>query len=107
MTKTGILRATNRYLNLTDDPLIGQSVTGGQAYTGQLGDFVELNAADAAKLSDPNGKTLYAGIYQYVQFKSGSSASNVVGGPVFWDDPDNFVVTPDVPATFLGFAGVS
>jgi len=107
MTTTGILRLTAQYLNEINDSVIGQSVSGGQAYDGQLGAFMVLNAEDAAKLSKTSVGTLYAGVYQYVKFKAGTTASNIVGGPVYWSDPDNFVVTPDVPTGFPGFAGVS
>lgn len=107
MTNTGIIRLTARFLNDVDDAVIGQSVSGGQAYSGQLGAVVVLNADLAKKLSDTTVATLYAGVYQYVKFKAGTTAANITGGPVYWDDPDNFVVTPDVPTGFPGFAGVS
>lgn len=106
MTNTGIARLTGK-LNATNDPLVGQSVAGGQAYTGQLGAVAVLNADLALQLSDTTVGTLYAGKYQYVQFKTGQSGTTVKGGPVYWDDPDNFIVTADVPTGALGFSGVA
>jgi len=113
MTNTGINRITARYLNDVNDPLIGQSVTGGQTYTGQLGAVETLNADQALALSSgtaaalTNVGTLYAGKYQYVQFYVSQSGTTVAGGPVYWQDPDNFIVTADVPTGSLGFAGVA
>ncbi len=107
MTTTGIARLTNRYLNDVNDPLAGQSVTGGQEYAGQLGSTMVLNAGEALKLSDTTVGTLYAGKYQYVKFLSTQSGTTVVGGPVYWSDADNFVVTADVPTNGAGFAGMA
>lgn len=113
MTTTGIVRFTQRYLNNVNDPLIGQSVTGGQEYVGQLGATLTLNASEALKLSSvlpvalTNVGTLYGGKYQYVQFKLTQSGTTIAGGPVYWDDVDNFIVTADVPTGAPGFAGVA
>lgn len=113
MTNTGINRITARYLNDVNDPLPGQSVSGGQTYAGQLGGVEVLNADQALALSSgtavalTNVGTLYAGKYQYVQFYVSQSGTTVAGGPVYWQDPDNFVVTADVPTGAPGFAGVA
>lgn len=113
MNNTGINRITTRYLNDVNDPLVGQSVTGGQTYLGQLGNVEVLNADQALKLSSTtvvalvNVGTLYAGKYQYVQFKLTQSGTTIAGGPVYWDDADNFIVTADVPTGAPGFAGVA
>jgi hypothetical protein len=107
MTTTGIVRQTNRYLNDVNDPLAGQSVTGGEEFPGQLGATMVLNAGEALKLSDTAVGTLYAGKYQYVKFLSTQSGTTVVGGPVYWSDADNFLVTADVPTNGAGFAGVA
>lgn len=113
MNNTGINRITARYLNDVNDPLPGQSVTGGQTYLGQVGSVEVLNAAEALKLSSgtvaalTNVGTLYGGKYQYVQFYVSQSGTTVAGGPVYWQDPDNFIVTADVPTNGLGFAGVA
>jgi hypothetical protein len=113
MTNTGINRITARYLNDVNDPLPGQSVTGGQTYVGQLGSVETLNAAQALALSSgtvaalTNVGTLYAGKYQYVQFYVSQSGTTIAGGPVYWQDADNFVVTADVPTGAPGFAGVA
>ncbi len=113
MTTTGIVRLTQRYINNTNDPLIGQSVSGGQEYVGQLGATMILNASEALKLSSgtaaalTNVGTLYGGQYQYVLFYVSQSGTTVAGGPVYWQDQDNFVVTADVPTGVPGFAGVA
>lgn len=106
MTSTGIAKLTGK-LNATNDPLPGQSVTGGQSYQGQLGATILLNASEALKLSDTSVGTLYAGLYQYVLFKSGQSGTTIKGGPVYWTDPDNFEVSADVASGAPGFAGVA
>jgi len=113
MTNTGINRITSRYLNDVNDPLIGQSVTGGQTYGGQLGGVEVLNADEALKLSSgtvaalTNVGTLYGGKYQYVKFYVSQTGTTVAGGPVYWQDADNFVVTAEVPTAGAGFAGVA
>lgn len=107
MTTTGIVRLVSRYLNTVNDVLPGQSVTGGQSYDGQVGATVTLNAAEALKLSDTSVGTLYGGTYQYVKFLLTQSGTTVKGGPVYWTDPDNFVVSADVATGVPGFAGVA
>ncbi len=106
MTNTGIARLTGK-LNATNDPVVGQSVTGGQAYTGQLGAVALLNADAALGLSDTTVSTLYGGKYQYVKFLSTQSGTTVKNGPVYWSDRDNFVVTADVPTNGADFAGIA
>jgi hypothetical protein len=106
MTSTGIAKITNK-LNATDDPIPGQSVTDGQRYDGQVGAALTLNASEALKLSDTSVGTLYGGVYQYVRFYASQVGTTIKGGPVYWQDPDNFVVTADVPTSGLGFAGVA
>lgn len=107
MTTTGIVRDTARYLNDVNDPLIGQSVSGGQEYVGQLGATMTLNASEALKFSNTTVGTLYGGKYQYVKFLSTQSGTTLKNGPVYWSDPDNFVVTADVPTNGASFAGVA
>ena len=52
MNNTGIARLP-QYLNVVDDALPGQSVSGSnQTFDGQVGAVVELNAAQALKLSN-------------------------------------------------------
>lgn len=85
----------------------GVSNDGAGLAPGQLGDTIVLNSPDALKLSDTTVGTLYAGRYQYVQFKTGQTGTTVKGGPMYWDDPDNFIVTADAATSGLGFAGVA
>lgn len=108
MTTTGIARlASSPYLNAANDPLPGQSVDGGESYSGQLGALIVVNAGEALKLSLVATGTLYAGKYQYVRFLSSQTGTTKLGGPVYWSDPDNFVVTADAQTSGLGFAGVA
>lgn len=108
MTNTGIQKI-NGFLNSVNDPVVGQTVTGGQSYAGQLGAVMVLNAAEALKLTNTSGTltALYGGKYQYVQFLSTQSGTTVAGGPMYWSDADNFVVTADVPTNGAGFAGIA
>lgn len=74
---------------------------------GELGQMVAIGDALALKLSKTSTGTLYGGIYQKVKFYGSSSASNVRGGALCWQDRANFVVTPDQTATTEeDFAGI-
>lgn len=108
MTNTGIARLNGK-LNAVNDPVVGQTVTGGQSYDGQLGAVMILNAAEALALTDTSGTvpTLYGGKYQYVRFYTSQSGTTIAGGPMYWQDRDNFVVTADVPTNGAGFAGMA
>ncbi len=107
MNNTGIARIANFQLNSTNDAVPGNSVSGGQSYSGQLGAVMVLNTDQAQKMQLASVGTLYAGRYQYVQFKTGQTGTTVKGGPMYWDDADNFIVTADVPTGVPGFAGVA
>lgn len=89
-------------------PLASPSGTIVQAYTGQVGAKLSLDATEASNLSDPAGATLFQGVYQYVQFLSSSSGSNARGQLVFWNNRASYIVTPDVTAGTQGLiAGVT
>lgn len=108
MTTTGVARVSTQQLNAVDDPLPGQSVSGSsQTYPGQVGATMTLNAAEAYRFSKLTTGTLYAGTYQYVRFYTSQSGTTKLGGPVYWQDPDNFIVTADAATSGLGFAGVA
>jgi hypothetical protein len=108
MERTGINRYVTPRLNDVNDPSPGVSVANSvQAVPGQLGAVMTLNAADALKASDTTVGTLYEGSYQYVQFYASQSGTTVAQGPMYWQDPDNFVVTADVPTNGAGFAGIA
>lgn len=104
MTNTGIARLTGP-VNATNDPLVGQSVTGGQPYSGQLGAVMTLNKDQAQALAGAG--TLYEGKYQYVQFLLTQAGTTLANGPMYWSDPDNFIVSADVPTNGANFAGVA
>lgn len=111
MFNSKIDRMSSRYMNAINDSGVGGlpvNTIGTAQALGQLGDIIYLTAAKAAAMSDSSVGTLYAGFYQYVQFKSGSTAANARGQLVFWSDMDNFIVTPDVTAGTMGLvAGVT
>jgi hypothetical protein len=106
MRHTEIAHLSSPYLDLINDAFIGSTVstgTGAQPYPGQLGAFMELTEAQAANMG--SAITLHGGIYQYVQFKSGSTASNAAGQVVFYSsaaDRAAYIVTPDVTAPTQG-----
>lgn len=102
--KIPVTQLTSPYLNAVDDAT--------NAYPGLLGVTVELDGTTAAAHSATSTGTLYAGTYMYVQFKSGSSASNAKGQIVFWDlssaaNYQNYIVTPDPPTGASLVAGVT
>lgn len=115
---------TQRFLNTASyagDPSPGQvvstaNVSGSivQSYAGQLGGILTLNEADANYYSDlTNGKQLYAGDFQYVQFDpNGVQSPAVQGQVVFWKNNTtnllngNYIVSPDITGVNLVNAGV-
>jgi hypothetical protein len=89
-------------------PLASPSGSIVQAYFGQVGGKLSIDTTEASGLSDPATATLFAGMYQYVQFASGSTASNARGQVVFWLTAASFIVTPDVTAATQGLiAGIT
>lgn len=107
-----ILRITTGFLNTVDDEAAGGPVSGvGEAqYQGQLGAWVSLTAAQAAKRSDTSVATLFAGVYRYVRTKTGSTISPARGLIAFWDTSvaglTDSVVTPDLPTRPSRIAGI-
>ena len=111
-------RLSSGALNNTGDAGIGQPLTSPSGsivygYDGMLGNKYAVNGltagspAEAARLSNTAIATLHGGVYQYVKFLATSSTANIAGGIVFWQDIDNFVVTPDVPLSTQGLiAGI-
>lgn len=109
---TEIAHLSSPFLDLINDAFIGSGSstgTGNQPYPGQLGAFTELTEGVAANMG--SAITLHSGIYQYVQFKAGSTASNAAGQVVFYSgaaDRAAYVVTPDVTANTQGMiAGIT
>lgn len=107
-------RLPTGYLNSSGgDPAPGVPLTSPsgsivQAYAGQVGAKLSVDTNEASNLSDPAASTLFAGIYQYVQFLSSSTASNARGQIVFWSTRSTYVVTPDVTAATSGLiAGIT
>lgn len=97
------------FLNSIDDAVIGgiaNTLTGASYFGGQLGDRFTLSHAMALQCSDPAVGTLYGGKYQYVKTKAGSTAAPARGLIAFWDDMDDYVVTPDAPTGTACIAGV-
>lgn len=98
---------TTGYLNTVNDALPGQPVssgTGDPQYKGQLGAILAFTHAAAAKAYVTNA--LYGGQYQYVKAYGSSSASPARGLVAFWQDHDDYVVTPDAPTGTSQIAGI-
>lgn len=97
------LQLISGYLNNED---ISSTIFSSLSYPkGMLGKVVALNDTAAARYSLTN--TLYNGLYQLVKFYGSSSAANIRGGALCWQDRANFVVTPDQTATTEeDFAGI-
>lgn len=100
----GDQRIVSRLLNDVNDPSPGVPLSTANAsgsiiqpYFGMVGKRLVLTAAMAAKLSDTAIGTLFEGIYQYVQFKTGVTAP-AIGALAYWDDYENYIVT-SVPGT--------
>jgi hypothetical protein len=82
-------------------------ITGGpQPLVGMLGEEFIYDETNALKLSNTTKGTLYACKIKLVRFLSTSTASNLVGRPVFWSNKKTYVVTPDAVAT-SAFAGIA
>jgi hypothetical protein len=95
-------------IDLINDAFIGSPTstgTGQQPYPGQLGGTLVMNEAEA-NLRSSAAITLHKGIYQYVQTKAASTAAPAIGALCFFataSDMNNYIVTPDVTATTIGF----
>lgn len=99
-----IVRVSTGKINTVNDVACGGGSADRPLAEGQLGQEVTFTEAEAQKIDS----ALHAGTYKYVRFKAGSTASNAKGQVVVWDDPDSFVVTPDVAAASSGLqAGVT
>jgi hypothetical protein len=76
-------------------------------YAAQLGARVWLDGNPGGVRYDTAIGTLYGGKYQYVKTTAGTTATYVLGRPVFWTDFENYVVTADCTAVLVGkVAGV-
>ena len=104
-TNTDGIYLTSGYLNNED---VSSTIFNSLSYPkGILGKIFALDDVTALKFSKTATGTLYAGMYQVVNFLSTSSASNIRGGAMTWNSRANFVVTPDATAVTEGdFAGV-
>jgi hypothetical protein len=109
---TNITHWSTQYLDSINDAFIGSPTstgTGAQPYPGQLGGIICLSETEA----NLRGKsiTLHSGLYQYINFLTGSTASNAAGQVVFYDTAAHragWIATPDVTATTIGqVAGIT
>lgn len=96
---------TSGYLNNED---VSSTIFNSLSYPkGILGKRFVYDDVTALKFSKTSVGTCYAGIYQVVRFLSTSTAANIRGGALCWNDRANFIVTPDQTATTEDdFAGV-
>lgn len=107
MNKSDVVQITTGKLNTVNDTYPGGGTDAPGLRQNQLGAALQLNADQALQVSDTTVGTLYAGVYQYVKFYVSQSGTTKKGGPVYWQDTDNFIVTADVPTGAPGFAGVA
>lgn len=97
---------TTGFLNVEDVAYPG-GLAGLAGVPGDLGKICAINRVFALQYSKTSIGTLYAGLYQKVQFLAGTTAANIRGGALFWTDRANFVVSPDATSALEGdFAGV-
>ena len=110
---TNIAHLSSPYLDKINDAFIGSGSstgTGASPYPGQLGAYMELTEAEANAMSSaPSTLSFHSGVYQYVQFKSGTTDAVAQGQIVLWSTPASYIVTPDASGTgVLGqWAGVA
>ena len=71
-------------------------------YAAQLGARVWLDGNPGGVRYDTAVGTLYGGKWQYVKTTAGTTATYVLGRPVFWTDFENYVVTADATAVLVG-----
>jgi len=76
-------------------------------YAAQLGARVWLDGNPGGVRYDSTIGTLYGGKYQYVKTTAATTATYILGRPVFWTDFENYVVTADSSAVLVGkMAGI-
>ena len=102
----GDQRLVSRLLNDFNDaspglPLSTANASGSiiQPYYGMVGKRLVCTYAIANKLTDTAIGQLYEGIYQYVQTKAGSTNAPARGTLAYWQDFENYIVTPDQSST--------
>jgi hypothetical protein len=71
--------------------------TGTTRFRGQKGGFISFDNKQALAFSDTSVGTLYGGVYQLVQVLLTATLAPAVGLLAYWNDYDDYVVTPDVP----------
>jgi hypothetical protein len=110
MAEPNIVHLSTPFLNTIDDAFTGGGADATQNYPGQLLKTKRMTTAQAAALSKTTIGTLFAGVYQYVNFLLGSTQAAVRGQACFWKtaaDYTNGIVTSDGGVTLEGrFAGV-
>lgn len=110
MAEPNVLHLTTNFLNTINDQYAGGGDASPGYAPGQLLKTKRLTNAQALALSKTTIGTLYAGIYQYVNFLSTATQAAVLGQACFWKtaaDYTNGIVSSDGGATVEGrFAGV-
>ncbi|HEY6370194.1 MAG TPA: hypothetical protein VIX37_06425 [Candidatus Sulfotelmatobacter sp.] len=112
-------RITTTYLNQfgrQGDPTPGALVSTAQVsgsivqpYSGFEGGKTTITNPFAGAFADPSVGPLYGGVHQYVRFSPNSTVAAIRAQLVFWLDPLNYIVTPDISAAAVanGVAGVA
>lgn len=94
-----IIRVSTGLLNTVDDSVIANQagLAGVSKFGGQLGKMLAVSTSQIGQMFDSTVGTLYAGVYQYVQFNPDDSAP-VIGQAAFWlsgSDVEDFIVSTD------------
>lgn len=94
-----IIRVSTGLLNTVNDSVIANQagITGVSKFGGQLGKYLAVSQDQIALMYSSTVGTLYAGIYQYVQFNSGDTAP-VIGQACYWlsgQSAGSFIVSTD------------
>ena len=106
-----IVRTSLPALNDINDQFVANNTPSASGatnmYAAQLGARVWLDGNPGGVRYDSAIGTLYGGKYQYVKTTAGTTATYVLGRPVFWTDFEGYVVTADSTAVLVGkMAGI-
>lgn len=94
-----IIRVSTGLLNTVNDSVIAnqEGITGVSKFGGQLGKMLAVSQEQIGQMFSSTIGTLYAGVYQYVQFNPGDTVP-VRGQAAYWlagSDVEDFIVSTD------------
>ena len=94
-----IIRVSTGLLNTVNDTVIAnqEGISGASKFGGQLGKMLAVSQEQIGQMYSSTVGTLYAGVFQYVQFNVGDTVP-VIGQSAFWltgSNPNSFIVSTD------------